>query len=354
MEPQPHDGHITANDAPSETPGVSVVVPAYNEAETIDGMYRQLTAVMTAEGESFEILFIDDGSTDATWERISALSAEDARVLGIRHRRNFGKATALANGFDYARGEIVVITDADMQYDPADIPRLIEKVRGGWDVVSAYKVLRRDPLSKRLASKVFNFFVRTATSVPLHDMNAGLKAFRSDAAKALIPYCYGELHRFFVVFAARNGYSVTEVEVESCYRTTGKSKYGIERYLRGGLDFLTVLFLSGYSEAPLHVLGTTGLALGVVGTLIFAATWIGSAIADTPLVDSPFTVMSMLMIFTGVQLFVAGLLAEMINSLDRTTTGHHRIAEVRRIERRALNRDGVDIHNERRHPPEEK
>lgn len=334
-------------EGPVTTVGVSIVVPAYNESETIEGMCVQLTDVMMAGDEDYELLFVDDGSTDDTWEKISRLAADDPRVHAIRHRRNFGKASALANGFDYARGEIVVITDADMQYDTCDVPRLIAEIRAGWDVATAYKVLRRDPLGKRLASKVFNFFVRRATGVRFHDMNAGLKAFTREAARHLVPYSYGELHRFYVVLAVRNGFKVTEVPVESLYRTAGKSKYGLERYLRGALDFVTVLFLSGYSETPMHALGGIGLGFAGLGTFALLATTLVAGIADRPIVSGPSLVISQMLVITGALFFVTGLLAEMINNLERRATGHHRIAEVRGIERRSLVPE-ADVHFERR------
>ena len=254
---------------------VSVILPAYNESESIDGMYGQVVGVLDREDHSFEILFVDDGSTDDTWRRIENLAVKDSRVRAIKHRRNCGKATALANGFTFARGEIMVTSDADMQYDPMDIVRVIEKVRAGYDVVSAYKVIRRDPLSKRLPSKFFNWFVRATSGVELHDFNAGLKAYRFEAADDLVRYGYGELHRFFILLAAQMGYTVAEVPVESLPRTNGHSKYGAERYVRGALDFATVFFLSKYRERPLHFLGSFGLALGAIGVAIlgYLGTW---------------------------------------------------------------------------------
>ena len=254
-------------EAPERPIDVSIILPAYNEEASIVGMYEQVVGVMGSVAFEYEIIFVDDGSTDSTWPKIVQLIERDKRVRGIRHRRNFGKASALANGFQYARGEIIVTSDADMQYDPKDILRLIAKIEEGYDVVSAYKVVRRDPLSKRIPSKVFNFVVRRMMGVKLHDMNAGLKAFRHQPAQALIRFGYGELHRFFIVIAARRGYCVAEVPVESLYRTTGHSKYGIERYLRGALDSLTVLFLSGYGERPLHLLGGAGIVLSAIGTV---------------------------------------------------------------------------------------
>ena len=256
-------------------------------------------------------------------------------MRALRHRRNFGKASALANGFQYARGEIMVTSDADMQYDPNDFLRLMAKLEEGYDVVSAYKVVRRDPLSKRIPSWFFNFFVRSMTGVQLHDMNAGLKVFRYQAAEDLIRYGYGELHRFFIVLAARRGYSVAEVPVESLYRTNGSSKYGIERYMRGALDFLTVFFLSGYSERPLHLLGGAGVTLGALGTATFAFLGVTSFTEHVSMASRPLFTVAALLVLTGGQLLVFGLLAEMVNNLERSNAGRAKIAQVLRVDRRS-------------------
>jgi len=314
---------------------VTIILPAYNESENILGMHAQVVGVLDRQDYSYEILFVDDGSTDDTWQRIEELSMRDSRVRAIRHRRNCGKATALANGFTFARGEIMVTSDADMQYDPDDIVRVIAKVRDGYDVVSAYKVIRRDPLSKRLPSKFFNWFVRTTSGVKLHDFNAGLKAYRFQAANDLVRYGYGELHRFFILLAAQMGYVVAEVPVESQPRTNGHSKYGAERYIRGALDFVTVFFLSKYRERPLHFLGGVGLAIGMIGTVIlgylgYLAIFTGAEIGSRPLLD-----VAMLFILSGMQLVVFGLLAEMVNNMERGQAGREKISKVISVDRRS-------------------
>jgi hypothetical protein len=321
--------------APECPVDVTVIFPAYNEGENVEGSYKQVLQVLDPLDLSYEIIFVDDGSTDDTWARINELGGKDGRVRGVRHRRNYGKASALANGFEYARGELIVTSDADMQYDPNDVVRLIEKARSGYDVVSAYKVIRRDPLERRLPSKFFNYFVRSTTGVRLHDMNAGLKVYRQNAARDTIRYGYGELHRFFIVLAARAGYSVAEVPVESLPRTNGHSKYGAERYLRGALDYLTAIFLSGFAERPLHLFGTGGVwALGLsllsLAAAAFAALWPGASAFAVPL----------LVIATGfgavtVGLFSVGLLAEMINNLGRDTSGLNKVAQVMHVDRRS-------------------
>lgn len=312
---------------------VTVILPALNESNTIEGIYHQMVNVLEPLDLSYEILFIDDGSTDDTWEHIASLTKRDPRVRALKHRRNYGKASALANGFSYARGDIMVTSDADMQYDPIDVVRLIAKVQEGWDVVSAYKVVRRDPLNKRIPSKFFNFWVRSTTGVELHDFNAGLKAYRQDAARDLVQYGYGELHRFFILLAAQMGYSVTEVPVESLPRPAGKSKYGAERYLRGAFDYMTVYFLSGYKERPMHFLGTAGLALGGVGTAILAYLgWV--AFSGQSLSGRPSLTLAVLFILSGIQLAVFGLMAEMINNLERGQAGRTKIAQVVGVDRR--------------------
>jgi glycosyltransferase involved in cell wall biosynthesis len=321
-------------DAAQEPVDVSVILPAYNEADSVEGACRQIAEVLDCQDFAYEILFVDDGSTDGTWAELEKLANKYRRVRALRHRRNCGKASALANGFTYARGEIMVTTDADMQYDPKDIVRLIDKVREGFDVVSAYKVVRRDKLERRLASKFFNFFVRNTTGVQLHDFNAGLKAYHYAAAEDLVRYGYGELHRFFILLAARNGYSVAEVPVESCPRPNGQSKYGLERYMRGALDYLTVFFLAGYTERPLHLLGSAGLWLGGIGSAIFGylaylAIVTGRSIGDRPLLD-----IAVLLLLSGVQLIVVGLIAEMINNLDRGSSNSAKISRVIRVDRR--------------------
>ncbi|HEX9093005.1 MAG TPA: glycosyltransferase family 2 protein [Coriobacteriia bacterium] len=327
---------------------VSVILPAYNETDSIDGVYDQVTGVLADQPYRYEIIFVDDGSTDGTWEKIAAIVRADRRVRALRHRRNFGKASALANGFTYARGEVIVTSDADMQYDPNDIVRLIEKVLEGYDIVSAHKVVRRDPLSKRIPSKFFNFFVRTTTGVNLHDMNAGLKAFRHDAAQELIRYGYGELHRFFVVLAARRGFTVAEVPVESLYRKSGRSKYGMERYMRGALDYMTVFFLSGYAERPLHLLGAAGVWLTAAGTALFWTLFAISLTSGRVTRDNPFFGVSELLVITGMQMLVSGLIAEMINNLERPRAGRAKIAQTLRIERRTSMPTQIRVEVDRR------
>ena len=336
--------------APDDSIEISVILPAYNEEASIDAVYEQITSVLEQAGFCYEILFVDDGSTDSTWAKIQGLTTRDTRVRGIRHRTNFGKAAALANGFSYACGEIMVTCDADLQYDPKDIVRVIDKVLEGWDIVCARKVVRRDPLSKRLPSRFFNAFVRATTGVKLHDINAGLKAFRHQAAEDLVKYGYGELHRFFVILAVKRGYTVTEIPVEIHLRTNGHSKYGAERYLRGALDFLTVYFLAGYGERPLHLLGALGLWSIAAGAAVYGYLGYVGFVLHESIVGRPLLILGALLLISGVQLFVFGLLAELINSKERPTAAGSKIAQVLSIDRRSSVVLAPGIQVERRRP----
>jgi len=313
----------------------TIALPAYNEGDSIESSYLEIAGVMDPLGHEYEFLFIDDGSTDGTWQAIKRLAERDPRVRGLRHRVNSGKARALANGFRYARGGLIVTCDADLQYDPDDIVRVIDKVVEGYDAVSANKVVRRDPLSKRIPSKVFNFFVRRITGVNLHDMNAGLKAYRYDAAQELVRFGYGELHRFYIVILALRGYSVAEVPVESRPRLTGRSKYGIERYVRGAMDFLTVIFLSGYMERPLHLFGGLGLLSGLIGGLIFAGIVVERVAFGFQGGDLLLQIAALLVV-TSLQMLVVGLVAEMIHYLDHGTQTRGRVFEVVNLNRRSV------------------
>ena len=312
---------------------VTVVLPAYNEDGNIERGILEIARTMDHTGLDYEFIIVDDGSTDGTWDDVRRISAANTRVHALKHRRNAGKASALANGFAFARGNVVAICDADLQYDPEDVLRVVDKVYEGYDAVSANKTVRPDSLERRLPSKFFNFFLRRTTGVQLHDMNAGLKAFRRDAAQELIPYGYGELHRYFMVILALKGYSVTEIPVQGRPRTDGTSKYGLERYVRGALDFMTIIFLSGYLERPLHLFGGIGILLSFIGTVILAwsvaaALWLGEAVSGSSLQ------MASLLILAGVQLFAIGLFAEMINKLQHGSKPKVPVSAVIGVERR--------------------
>lgn len=292
-------------------PEVSVVIPLLNESESLQELYGQLrTALSKVVGGHYEILFIDDGSTDDSYEVILSLRRQDDRVRGIRFRRNYGKSAALAVGFDHARGDIIISMDADLQDDPAEIPNLVARIRDGSDMVSGWKKTRHDPMGKTLPSRIFNFVVSRLTGIKLHDFNCGLKAYRAEAAQSL--EIYGDMHRFLPVLVSMHGYRVTELAVNHRPRKFGKSKYGVGRFLRGFLDLVTVLFMTRYVKRPLHLFGTLGAGLGFVGFVMDAWVTAEKFLYGIPMSSRPLALLGVLLIIVGVQLVSIGLLAEMM------------------------------------------
>lgn len=289
-------------------PEISIVVPVLDEA---DGLAELALGIgeNLAGRRTYEILFVDDGSTDPSWEVISGLARADGRVKGIRLRRNFGKAAALAIGFARARGEIVVTMDSDLQDDPVDLPAFLDRIGEGADVVVGWKVDRRDGLGRLLLSRAFNATVRLATGLKLHDMNCGFKAYRCEVIRS-IPL-YGDLFRFIPVFAKWEGFRVAEVPVEHHPRRYGTSHYGLERILRGFFDLLSVMFLTHYQRRPMHLFGLVGLLLGSAGFLIevyLTALWFGGhKIGDRPLL-----LLGALLIVAGIQFFSMGCIGEFL------------------------------------------
>ena len=263
---------------------LSLVIPVYNEEDSLEKLHEELDAVAQQQGYVLDIVFVNDGSTDDSWGRINALTQRDPRVRGIRFRRNFGKAAALSAGFEAARGDIVMTLDADLQDDPMEIPRFLAKMDEGFDVVSGWKQKRHDPWHKVLPSRIFNALVSRITGVKLHDHNCGFKCYRREIFREV--RLYGELHRFVPVLAAARGWRVSEIVVNHRARSFGSSKYGIMRMPKGFLDLMTVKFLTGYGQRPQHVLGTAGLscfAAGACGMFILAAWWLISRLDNDPL-----------------------------------------------------------------------
>ncbi len=245
---------------------LSLIIPVYNEAESLRELARQIEAACVAPTvKDFEVLFVDDGSRDESWSIIRELSGRSARFRGIRFRRNFGKAAALSAAISASRGDVLVMLDADLQDDPAEIPRLLAQLDAGFDVVNGWKKHRLDPWHKVYPSKVFNGMVGWLTGLHLHDHNCGLKCFRREVALEL--RLYGELHRFIAVLAHARGFRVAELDVHHRPRQFGHSKYGVRRFLRGFLDLLTVRFLTGYGQRPQHALGSWGLFFTALGCL---------------------------------------------------------------------------------------
>ncbi|MFM9106494.1 MAG: glycosyltransferase family 2 protein [Chloroflexota bacterium] len=290
--------------------GVSVVVPVYNEEGNLRELHRRVTGVLERTGLPFEIIVVDDGSRDGGWSVLRELSARDARLKALRHRRNFGKARALSTGFAAVSHDLVITMDGDLQDDPDEIPRFIERIEAGDDLVSGWKQRRQDPIGKTLPSRLFNGTVRAVSGVPLHDFNCGFKAYRAEVTRSI--RLYGELHRFTPVLANAEGFRIGELPVTHHPRRWGTSKYGWSRLPKGFLDLLTVTFLTTYRQRPMHMLGLPGLVTMAIGILI--ALWLtgekllgGAAIGGRPLL-----LLAVLLIVIGAQFFGLGLLGELL------------------------------------------
>jgi glycosyltransferase involved in cell wall biosynthesis len=291
-------------------PELSVVIPIRNEAASLVELHRELTETLTAWGRSYEVLIVDDGSTDESFAILAQLQARDSRLCVIRFRRNFGQTAAFAAGFDYARGRVIVTSDGDLQNDPRDIPRLVELIDRGHDIVCGWRKVRKDPfLSRRLPSVIANRVISIATGVHLHDYGCSLKAFRAEVVKPL--KLYGEMHRFLPAIASEQGVSIAEVAVNHRERRHGRSKYGIGRTIRVILDLMTVKFLLSYSTRPVQIFGLVGFAMGVPGVLILAWLTFVKFVGQEAIGNRPLLSLGILLVFTGVQLVTLGLLAEM-------------------------------------------
>jgi glycosyltransferase involved in cell wall biosynthesis len=289
---------------------ISIVIPVLNEAKSLGHLYSKLSAVLVDLARPYEIIFVDDGSTDESPDVVAGLCLQDAQVKLIQFRRNFGKAAALTAGFGEARGQVVVTMDADLQDDPDELPRLLAALDQGYDLVSGWKFPRLDPLSKTLPSAFFNWVTRLLTGVCLHDFNCGFKAYRTDVVRELS--IYGELYRYIPALAHGRGFKVTEVKVQHHPRQYGSSKYGFSRLIRGPFDLLTVLFMTQYNRRPLHLFGGIGVlcfAAGLLINLYLTGLWLDGV---RPIGTRPLLSLGVLLLFMGVQFVSFGLLAEMI------------------------------------------
>jgi glycosyltransferase involved in cell wall biosynthesis len=304
---------------------ISVVVPVHDEEQTVALLYDELEAALEPLGGPWEAVFVDDGSTDGSFAALTRLHSGHTNVRVVRLRRNFGKAAALAAGFAHAEGDIVVTIDADLQDDPAEIPRLLAKLDEGFDLVSGWKAHRRDPLVRRALSHIFNWVTGRVSGLRLHDLNCGLKAYRADVVRGL--RLYGELHRFIPVLAHYRGHRIAELPVNHRPREHGRSRYGIERYLRGFLDLLTVSFIGRYRYRPLHLFGGLGLVLGVLGFTVLVYLSVlkfeGHAIGQRPLL-----ILGVLLVVVGLQFFSLGLISELITSQHEERTAPRERAEL--------------------------
>jgi dolichol-phosphate mannosyltransferase len=309
---------------PKPAATVSVVIPLYEEQDTLAPLHGKLDAVAQRAGYSLQIIFVDDGSSDGSWSEIERLAQRDPRVQGIRFRRNFGKAAALSAGFEAATGEYVFTMDADLQDDPAEMPRLLATMEDrALDVVSGWKKVRHDPWHKVYPSRVFNAVVGILTGVRLHDHNCGFKCYRREVVRDL--RLYGEMHRFVPVLADARGWKIGEVAVQHRPRQYGRSKYGIYRFVKGFLDLLTVYFLTGFGHRPQHLFGTFGLlcfSLGSLGIGVLTIGWIVSRLDagtanDLHLHQRAIFYYSIVALLVGTQFLSGGLLAELFTAYDR-------------------------------------
>lgn len=321
---------------------LSLVIPVYNEQDSLVTLHEEIQAVAQRDNLDLEVVFIDDGSQDNSWTVIRELTQRDARVRGLRFRRNFGKAAALSAGFRAARGEVVLTLDADLQDDPAEIPRFLatlangtetsgQKRVGPLDVVSGWKKKRLDPWHKVWPSRVFNRMVSRLTGVYLHDHNCGMKCYRREIFKEV--KLYGELHRFIPVLASARGFRVGEIDINHRPRKFGRSKYGVRRFVKGFLDLLTVKFLTGFGQRPQHLLGTVGLLSFLLGNFAFlylGVTWIINLIEPglyLPLHQRPLMIYALGAVLMGAQMMSIGFLAELMTAYMSRDEDSYSIAE---------------------------
>jgi glycosyltransferase involved in cell wall biosynthesis len=293
------------------SPELSIVIPIRNESENIPDLLAQFTGSLERFGRSYELIFIEDGSTDDSFERLAAIQAGDPRVRVVRFRRNFGQTAAFAAGFAKARGRYIITSDGDLQNDPADIPAMVLRLEEGFDIVCGWRKDRKDPfVSRRLPSIMANRLISWATGVPLHDYGCSLKIFRAEVVKPL--RLYGEMHRFLPAIASEMGVRIDEVVVNHRARVHGRSKYGISRTIRVVLDLLTVKFLLSYSTRPLQIFGLVGVTMGTIGVGVTGYLSALRLAGYQAIGNRPLLLFGILLIFTGVQLVTLGLLAELM------------------------------------------
>lgn len=312
---------------------LSIIISLYNEAESLPELVAWITSVIQKEGYSYELIMVDDGSQDGSWNIIRKLSADNPNIRGISFRRNYGKSAALYEGFKAASGRVVVTMDADLQDSPEEIPEMYDMVvKQGYDIVSGWKQHRQDnKLTKNLPSKLYNATARWITGIKLHDMNCGLKAYKNEVVKNI--EVYGEMHRYIPYLAKNAGFSrITEKPVHHQKRKYGKSKFGIERFVNGFLDLLSLWFLSKFGKKPMHFFGFTGLVTFFIGGII--AVWLiieklinqAHGLRFRPVTDQPLFYLALVALVIGIMLFLAGFICEMI-SRNSSERNHYNIRE---------------------------
>jgi len=292
---------------------LSIIIPVFNEEESILELIEEIQGVMKDLSTDYEVIIIDDGSNDDSYDKIKSFADKDSRIVGVRFRRNYGKAAALSEGFRISRGKMVITMDSDLQDDPAEIPALIEKLDEDYDVISGWKKNRKDPWTKKFPSKIFNLATRIMSGIKIHDFNCGLKIYRSEVVKTV--KVYGELHRYIPVLAKLAGFKVGELVVNHRPRKFGKTKFGASRFLEGFFDLTTVLFLGKFDRNPLHFFGILGGVLLLAGLIIngyltiqwFGGVWIG---------NRPILFLGILLMIVGIQFVSLGLIAEMISARE--------------------------------------
>ncbi|HPK41329.1 MAG TPA: glycosyltransferase family 2 protein [Candidatus Cloacimonadota bacterium] len=292
---------------------LSLIIPAFNEESSIKILYKEI--IEHISGYDYEVIFIDDGSTDKTLEIMRAIALEDTCVRVISLRKNFGKSSALQIGFEEADGDIVFTMDADLQDNPKEIPKFIEAINEGYDLVTGWKQKRHDPISKTIPSKLFNFVTSKTFGLKLHDYNCGFKAYRNEVVKEID--VYGEMHRYIPALAKAKGFKIKEISVEHRARKYGKSKYGFERYLRGYLDLLTVKLVTDFSRSPLYLFGGIGTVLSSIGLFITAYLFIMRVLHLTYLSNRPILFFAVLLLVVGVQFISIGLIGELLVNQSR-------------------------------------
>lgn len=296
-------------------PDLSFVIPVRNEEDSLETLYGQIVKVVERLGKTFEIVFVDDGSTDTSFQILKNLHEKDKRVKVIKLRGGFGKSIALSSGFERATGEIIITMDADLQDDPNEIPKFLKKMSEGYDLVNGWKKVRHDPLSKTVPSKLGNFATRTLTGITIHDLNCGFKAYRREVVANLD--LYGELYKYIPVLAEKQKFKVAEVIVSHKPRRFGKSKFGWSRNIKGFLDMLTVVFLTGYLRRPAHFFGTLGIISFFFGFLIGLYITYLRVTTGTIQYRQPLLFLGVLLMIVGIQLITSGLLGEMIVSFNQ-------------------------------------
>ena len=293
------------------TPDLSIVVPVFDEAESLPELADRIRSAMDGAGLTFEVWLVDDGSHDASWAVTEAVHAADPRFRGVRFRRNYGKSAALAAGFARATGRCVATLDADLQDDPAELPAMVARLDAGADLVSGWKKRRNDPLEKTIPSRFFNGVTRLLSGIPLHDFNSGIKAYRCEVVKSV--RVYGELHRYIPLLAKWEGYSrIEEQVVQHHARKFGRTKFGLERYLRGFLDLITVVFLTRFARRPMVFFGGIGTLSFLTGFFVLAWLSVEKLAFGEPIGDRPLLLFGAVLLLLGAQSFLAGLLGEMI------------------------------------------